>query len=30
MSNQPSGIYLYRVINEDGTLIGEGKVVVQK
>jgi len=30
MSNQPNGIYLYRVMNEDGTLIGEGKVVVQK
>lgn len=25
--NQPNGIYLYRVLNEDGSLIGEGKVV---
>ncbi len=27
---QPSGIYLYRVVSEDGSLIGQGKVIVQK
>jgi trimeric autotransporter adhesin len=30
ISNQPNGIYLYRVISESGSLIGEGKIVVQK
>src|SRR6185312_16298136 len=30
LSNQSSGIYLYRVITETGDLIGEGKVVIQK
>jgi hypothetical protein len=30
LSNQPSGIYLYRVIEENGNLLGEGKIVVQK
>ena len=30
LSNQPNGIYLYRVLNEDGSLLGEGKVIVQK
>jgi len=30
LSNQPSGIYLYRVISDEGNLIGEGKVVIQK
>jgi hypothetical protein len=28
--SQPSGIYLYRVLSEDGSLIGEGKVVIEK
>jgi hypothetical protein len=28
--NQPNGIYLYRVLNEDGCLIGEGKLVIQR
>jgi sugar lactone lactonase YvrE len=28
--SQPSGIYFYRVITEDGNLLGEGKIVVQK
>ncbi len=28
--NQPNGIYLYRVLNEDGSLIGEGKVIISK
>ncbi len=30
MSNQPNGIYFYRVIREDGGLIGEGKLIIQK
>jgi hypothetical protein len=30
LNNQPSGVYLYRVISESGTLVGEGKLVVQK
>lgn len=30
MSNQPSGIYLYRVLNEDRSLVGEGKLIIQK
>jgi len=30
LSNQPNGIYLYRVLNEDGSLLGEGKVIIQK
>ncbi len=30
LSNQPSGIYLYRVLNENRDLLGEGKVVIQK
>jgi N-acetylneuraminic acid mutarotase len=30
LSSQPSGIYLYRVMAEDGNLIGEGKLVIQK
>ncbi len=30
LSNQPNGIYLYRVITETGNLIGEGKMVIQK
>ena len=30
LSNQPNGIYLYRVLNENGGLIGEGKLIVQK
>jgi hypothetical protein len=28
LSGQPNGIYFYRVLNEEGGLIGEGKVVV--
>ncbi len=27
---EPNGIYLYRVIAQDGSLVGEGKVVIQK
>ena len=30
MSNQSTGIYLYRVMSESGTLISEGKISVQK
>ncbi len=30
LTGQPNGIYLYRVISENGNLIGEGKVVIQK
>lgn len=31
LSNQPNGIYLYRIIsNDNGNLLGEGKVVLQK
>ena len=30
ISSQAAGIYLYRVIKEDGSLLGEGKVIVQK
>jgi len=30
LSSQPNGIYLYRVLQENGNLIGEGKVVLEK
>jgi hypothetical protein len=30
ISSQPSGIYFYREITEDGNLLGEGKVVIEK
>ncbi len=30
LSGQPNGIYLYRVLNEDGGLIGEGKLIISK
>ena len=30
LSNQPNGIYFYRVLQEDGNLLGEGKIIVQK
>ena len=30
ISNQPNGIYLYRVLEENGNLIGEGKLIIQK
>ena len=30
LNGQPNGIYLYRVMGQDGSLIGEGKLVVQK
>jgi len=30
LSAQPEGIYLYRVISENGNLIGQGKLIIQK
>jgi len=30
LSGQSQGIYLYRVISENGNLLGEGKVIIQK
>jgi hypothetical protein len=30
LSSQPSGIYLYRVITNNGDLIGEGKLMIEK
>lgn len=30
LSSQPSGVYLYRVLNIDGSLCGEGKLIIQK
>jgi hypothetical protein len=30
LSNEPNGIYFYRIIKEDGTVTGEGKVVIQR
>lgn len=30
LSAQPDGVYLYRIITENGSLVGEGKLVVQK
>ncbi len=30
LSSQPAGVYLYRVISETGSLIGQGKLVVEK
>jgi uncharacterized repeat protein (TIGR03803 family) len=30
LSSQPNGVYLYRVMAENGQMIGEGKVVIQK
>jgi trimeric autotransporter adhesin len=30
LSGQPNGVYLYRVLNEDGGLVGEGKLVIEK
>lgn len=30
LATQPSGIYFYRVLDEGGGLIGEGKVIIQK
>jgi len=30
LSDQPNGIYLYRVTTQDGNLLGQGKVIIQK
>lgn len=30
LSSQSNGVYLYRVITEDGNLIGQGKLVIEK
>jgi uncharacterized repeat protein (TIGR03803 family) len=30
LGNEPEGVYLYRVISENGELIGEGKLIIQK
>jgi hypothetical protein len=30
LTGEPNGIYLYRVLNTDGGLLGEGKLVIQK
>lgn len=30
LSNQPAGVYLYRVISASGNLLGEGKIVIEK
>ena len=30
LSNQPNGVYLYRLIDDNGNAIGEGKIIVQR
>ncbi len=30
LSDQPDGVYLYRVLAEDGSLVGQGKAVVER
>jgi uncharacterized repeat protein (TIGR03803 family) len=30
LSNQSNGVYLYRVLNENGSLLGAGKLIIQK
>jgi hypothetical protein len=30
LTNQPGGVYLYRVLTESRNLVGEGKMVIQK
>ncbi len=30
LSSNPSGVYFYRILNETGNLIGEGKLIIQK
>jgi len=30
LSNQPNGVYVYRVMSNNGNLIGEGKIIIQK
>jgi hypothetical protein len=30
LSSQPNGVYLYRILSDDGELIGQGKLAIQK
>jgi hypothetical protein len=30
LEDQPSGVYCYRMLNNNGTLIGRGKLIIQK
>jgi uncharacterized repeat protein (TIGR03803 family) len=30
LSEQPSGVYFYRVVSENGELVGDGKLIIQK
>ena len=30
MSKQPNGVYFYRVLKNDGSVLGEGKIVIEK
>jgi len=30
LSGQPAGVYLYRIVSENGALLGDGKFVIQK
>jgi hypothetical protein len=30
LSEQPNGVYFYRILSENGVLVGEGKLVVEK
>jgi hypothetical protein len=30
LSNQPSGLYLFRIIDENGSVISNGKFVIEK
>jgi uncharacterized repeat protein (TIGR03803 family) len=30
LTGEPGGVYLYRIITHDGSLVGEGKVIIQK
>jgi hypothetical protein len=30
LKNQPNGVYLFKVMKEDGSAIGKGKLIIQK
>jgi len=30
VSNQPNGVYLYRIVSDNGDLLGEGRIAIQK
>jgi hypothetical protein len=30
LGNQPAGIYLYRILTETGSLVNQGKLIIQK